>query len=100
VGWKRGKEGEINREGKEERRTNQIHYYKTHSLALCNGLKYANQLQEWYGKDEMRVRQIGKRRKDAGPIKFIITRPTSSHFVTDSNMQISYKSGMEEMKGG
>jgi hypothetical protein len=49
VMWSRGEEGnyykgelatapgETNREGKEGRRTNQIHYYKTHSLTLCNG---------------------------------------------------------------
>jgi hypothetical protein len=46
------------------------------------------------------VRRTGKGRKDAGPTKFIITRPTPSHFVTDSNMHIRYKSGIEEVKGG
>jgi hypothetical protein len=46
------------------------------------------------------VRRTGKRRKDAGPTKFITTRPTPSHFVTDLNMKMRYKSGMEEVKGG
>jgi hypothetical protein len=100
VGWKRWKEGETNREGKEGRRTNEIHFFKSHSLTLCNGFEYANEIQEWDGRGERRVKQTGKGRKDAWPTKFITTRPTPSHFVTDSNMQMRYKSGMEEEKGG
>jgi hypothetical protein len=112
VMWSRGEEdcypkswlataaGETNREGKEGRRTNQIHYYKTHSLSLCNGFEYANEIQEWEERGERRVRRTGKGRKDAGPTKFITTRPTPSDFVTDSNMHIRYKSGIEEVKGG
>jgi hypothetical protein len=46
------------------------------------------------------VRPTGKGRKDAGPTEFITTRLTPSHFVMDSNVQMRYKSGMEEVKGG
>jgi hypothetical protein len=50
----------------------------------------------WKGGKEGEPKREGK---DTGPTKFITTRPTLSHFVTDLNMQISYKSSLPKRIG-